>query len=124
MLGYLGTEGLSEAVHIPLANESKLGRYKTKYHETAERILALRENIDAVVIPSVLGAKYDYNVLLLILHIRLSKLDAKNRLPIVISVDGEAQYEYVFDKYSITERTYNSIGVSVEVSPVLDGVEA
>lgn len=115
MLGYLELKKNIGGVSIEINKENKLGQYSPNYHKTVQQIFEVSENIDGIIIPDDLGSQYDYNVLLMIIHIRLFFDKRLSKLPICIYIDDNALDMICLDTHQVSERTYNDIGVSIIV---------
>ncbi len=123
MLGYLELDAHKDGLEIELVKENKLGQFSPQYHKTAKQISAESKHIDGIVIPHDLGEAYDYNVLLMIIHIRLCSDVVLNQLPIIIVTGTEDQYLDFLENHTINEQVYNSIGVSIAEPPLSGSAE-
>ena len=118
MLGYLEIDAFGEGLKIELVKENKLGEFSIQYHKTAQQIFDISGRIDGIVIPYRLGDQYDYNLLLMILHIRLFSHGKLNQMPIVVYTENVEGYVHFCDNQTISEQVYNSIGVSIPEPPL------
>ena len=123
MLGYLEIDVFDDGLKVELVKENRLGEYSIQYHKTTQQIFEISERIDGIVIPNKLGDKYNYDLLLMILHIRLFPCIKLNQLPIVVDTQDVDGYLHFSDDQTISERVFNSIGVSIPEPPLPEKVE-
>ena len=93
--------------------EKKAGRRPVLYDKTCRAISADLAGVEGLVIPETLGGGSNYDVGLLILQLRLETSSGLQNLPLKVRFDDEDRYLGFCDRFGMTERGLEAIGVGL-----------